>query len=383
MHICYITYEYPLWGTGGIGSFVQTIGRALVRKGHKVTVLGIGTKSQTELLNDQEVEICRLPAPRFFRKGSFAENTWRLRKQLKELHSQSPIDIVETPESLMFMLPLSSPYAKVIRMHGGHHFFAESENREVDKWKGFLEKRSFSRADAFVAVSHYVKNHTAKFLYTGGKPVEIIRYPIDAELFAQADLSKALPYRLVFAGTVCEKKGIRQLLEALGLLLPRFPELQLDVYGRDWFFPDGRSYTEFLKSSFPAELLKQVNFHGPVSLQQIPAKYELAELCVFPSHMETQGLVAPEAMLMGKPVLFSQLGPGPETIKHGVSGLLCDPHSAEDIAEKIKFAFENREEMQAIALRGQTEARLMFDMEQILEHNLNYYSSLLKKKRIN
>jgi hypothetical protein len=50
MHICYLSYEYPLWGTGGIGSFIQTIGRGLVRMGHKVSVVGIGRKPFTEEL---------------------------------------------------------------------------------------------------------------------------------------------------------------------------------------------------------------------------------------------------------------------------------------------------------------------------------------------
>ena len=52
----------------------------------------------------------------------------------------------------------------VIRLHGGHHFFAEAENRGINKWKGFQEKRSFKKADAFIAVSNYVKNHTATYL---------------------------------------------------------------------------------------------------------------------------------------------------------------------------------------------------------------------------
>lgn len=381
MHICFLTYEYPLWGTGGIGSFVQTFGRALVRSGHKVTVLGIGKGQETEQMDDMGVEIIRLSAPRYLKsKASFAENAYNIRIKLKELHGKHPIDIVESQESLMFMLPCRTPYVKVIRMHGGHHFFAESENRKINKWKGFLEKRSFGRADAFVAVSNFVKEHTGKYLSTGKKPVEIIRIPVDGNLFAPADADKAVAYRLVFAGTVCEKKGIRQLVEALKYVIPRFPLVHLDVYGRDWFFPGGRSYIQFLKASFPSHILRHVVFHGPVKLQDIPLKYEAAELCVFPSHMETQGLVAPEAMFVGKPVLFSKLGPGPETIDDGVDGLLCDPHSPEDIAEKIIFAFENRDIMRRMALKGQQKAREMFDTNRILEHNIEFYRSLLDRK---
>lgn len=376
MHICFLSHEYPLWVTGGIGSFIQTLGRGLVGQGHKVSVVGIGENPYPEDVNDEGVEIYRLPAPQYFRRGSFIESRWRIRKKLKELHKEMPIDIVETPELAMFMLPKRTPYKKVIRMHGGHHFFAESEHRPVGKWKGYLEKCSFKRADAFVAVSKFVKTHTAKYLSTMGRPVEIIRLPINGDLFSQADLSKTIPHRLVFAGTVCEKKGIRQLLEAMKVVIPRFPNVHLDVFGRDWVFPDKRSYIHFLESSFPEEVLSHVTFHGVVSLTDIPSKYEMAELCVFPSLMETQGLVAPEAMFMGKPVLFSNTGPGPETIQHKRNGLLCNPHESLDIAEKIIYAFEHPQEMQRMAVQGQKDALEIFGLAQILDRNRRFYECL-------
>ena len=68
---------------------------------------------------------------------------------------------------------------KVIRLHGGHHFFSEAEKREINWRKGLLEKRSFKKADAFIAVSNYVKDHTQKYLSFHGKPVEVINHPID------------------------------------------------------------------------------------------------------------------------------------------------------------------------------------------------------------
>src|SRR5690554_8226985 len=127
LNICYLSYEYPLWGTGGIGSFIQTIARALVRAGLRVSVVGIGKGPLEEHFQDRGVDIYRLPAPRLFKKASFAENAWRIRRKLREMHESRPLDVVEAPEALMFMLPAKTPYLKVVRMHGGHHFFAESE----------------------------------------------------------------------------------------------------------------------------------------------------------------------------------------------------------------------------------------------------------------
>ena len=67
----------------------------------------------------------------------------------------------------------------------------------------------------------------------------------------------------------------------------------------------------------------------------VPDYLRKANVCCYPSHMETFGIAAVEAMSVGKPTIFSRHGPGPEITDEGVSGLLCDPHCTADIAAKI------------------------------------------------
>ena len=376
MHICFLSHEYPLWATGGIGSFIQTLGRGLVNEGHTVTVVGASNLVNGDFINDEGVSVYRISAPKYFRKGSFFENAIKIRKKLREIHSKTPIDIVEAIESGLFILPRKTPFKKIIRLHGGHHFFAESENRSIKKWKGYQERVSFSKADAFLAATQYVINHTSKYLSMAGRPVEVINFPIDSTRFPQADLSKTKKHKLVFAGTVCEKKGIRQLIQAIPLIAEKYPDVTLEVYGREWFFPDGSSYTEYIKNQFSDDILSRVTLHGAVKLAEIPSKYEEAELCTFPSHMETLGLVAPEAMMMGKPVLFSITGPGPEIITHQQTGLLCDPYNPNDIAEKIIYAFDNSEKMNEYAKKGQEHALRVFSVKNSIISNINFHQSL-------
>lgn len=374
MHICFLTHEYPLWATGGIGSFVQTFGRALVACGHKVTVVGIGNKKELVHVTDQGVDLFRLPHSGRKRFG-FIPNVIKIRKFLKHLHKTSPIDILESPEAGMAFMPRYAEYKKVIRLHGGHHFFAESENRAIDWWKGLQEKLSFRNADGFIAVSEYVQMHNAKYLSYHGKPVSVIRYPLDSELFSP-DGSNFVPYRLVFAGTVCEKKGIRQLIEALPEVIGKYPQTELWVYGRDWFFPNGKSYIGMLKETTPPHVLDHVKFMGALKRPQMPEAYRKGHVCIFPSHMETLGLVAPEAMLAGRPVIFTTAGPGPEVVRHGVTGLLCNPRDAADIAEKIMFAFDNQPQMEEMAQAGRDFALNMFNSDRLVVENLAFYNSV-------
>ncbi|MGX7835767.1 hypothetical protein ACWKSR_11515, partial [Campylobacter fetus subsp. venerealis] len=87
-----------------------------------------------------------------------------INRQIREINSQQRIDVVEATELGLAFIEKIPTISYTIRMNGGHHFFAESENRGVDPWKAFQEKRSFSKADVVFGVSDYVVNHTLKYL---------------------------------------------------------------------------------------------------------------------------------------------------------------------------------------------------------------------------
>jgi glycosyltransferase involved in cell wall biosynthesis len=378
MHICFLSQEFPKKGAsyGGIGTFLKTFSGQLISKGHQVTVIGLAkVPKETEEFIDG-VRIITIPASetKYF---AWRRNYKNIDRVILELHGRVSVDIIEGSELNFAFLNKHSKFKYVIRLHGGHHFFAEGENRKVEKWKGFQERKSFAKADGFIAVSDYVKSHTGKFLSFHQKPLEIINYPVPLDRFYTADPAKIVKGRLVFAGTVCEKKGIRQLIDALPLVMEKYPEVHLEAYGRDWKFPDGSSFIEFLKENISSDLGPKINFHGAVLHEDLPRYYEKAELCVFPSHMETQGLVAPEAMAMGKPVIFSKTGPGPETIDDGENGWLCDPFDSADIAEVIIRALDKREKLQSIGEQGQKKARLKFDPDKNTDQNLAFYSKIL------
>jgi glycosyltransferase involved in cell wall biosynthesis len=381
MHICFFTHEYPKEGFphGGIGTFIKTISKAFVNKGHKVSVVGINNYSNQEEVSILDgVTIHRLK-PRKIKGLTWMLNSKSINIRIKKIHNEAPIDILETPELGLAFLNKLPGIKYIIRLHGGHHFFSEAEERKINWWKGFQEKRSFKKADAFIAVSNYVKEHTSKYLDYNDKKIQIIRSPIDLEVFYPRPEISVSENTILFAGTVCEKKGIRQLILAMKKVWDSFPAMKLEIYGRDWYFKDGRSYKEFLKKEvIPTLEEKAINiiFKGSISINELADKYASSRLCVFPSLMETQGLVVPEAMAMEKLVIFSNCGPGPETITHKETGLLCNPNEIETISDNIIWALKHIEESKVISKKALKFVLTHYNIKKILKDNIEFYKSI-------
>lgn len=380
MHICFLTSEYPKEGFphGGLGSFTKTMAEALTQKGIQVSVVGLNYNAINETQQLNGVTIIRVKKSKV--KGlAWFFNSIAIATTIANLHKKKPINSIEGAELSFAFLPKIKDIKYVIRLHGGHHFFAEAENREINKWKGFQEKRSFKKADAFISVSNYVKTHTANYLSYHNKPIEVIFNPISSLLF-QPQKSEIEKNNITFAGTICEKKGVRQLIQAFPFIKEKFPNAILNIYGRDWFFPDGSSYVKMLQETELPQLgdvSKDVIFHGVLSYEKIHNAYAKAAVCVFPSHMETLGLVAPESMAMEKAVVFTKLGPGPEVITHNETGLLCNPHEPTDIANKVIQILDNEDLAHQLGKKARIKVLEQFDIKTIVEENIKFYTKIL------
>lgn len=380
MHICFITSEYPKKGFphGGVGSFVKSFGEKLVTQGHQVSVVGINYENNTEDSIQNGVNIYRIK-PKYIKGLTWYFHSKAIEKKIQEIHEKTPIQIVESAELGLAYLSKINAIKYVIRLHGGHHFFAEGENRGVNWRKGFVEKRSFKKADGFIAVSDYVKSHTSKFLSYNNKPIETIFYQLNFTHFTPRHV-EVETNNITFAGTVCEKKGVRQLIQAFKYIKEDFNDIKLNIYGRDWFFPDGSSYIEMLKAKELPNLGKwadDVFFHGAITFDKIPEVYAKATVCVFPSHMETLGLVAPEAMLLEKAVVFTNLGPGPEVVEHGKTGLLCNPHQPEDIAKQVIRLLSNNDFALQLGINARKSILEKFDESKVFNQNISFYSKII------
>ncbi len=378
MHICFITDQYPKPGEaiGGIGIFVQTLGQALVKNGIQVTVVGAGYKTSAVEL-DKGVTVIRIARSKW-PALKFVQQVWKINNQIRRVHTKSPLDIIECSEVGLALIKKRKGIRFLIRMHGGHHFFSHYQNQALVPKTVWQEKRSFQKADALLACSHFVNEQTAKYLHYNPANTTVIYNSVDIQAI-QTGLHKVevVPYSILFCGTLCEKKGVRQLVMAFPIIKAAIPKARLIVIGKPLVSEDGVSYITTLETYIPPEVKPYITFTGPVPHNEIYTRITAAHVCVYPSHMEALPMVWLESMALQKPVVASITGPGPEVITHQKDGLLCNPHRPDDIAAKIIELLQNDALAERCAQAAKETVYNKFNMDVTVQQNIQFYKHLI------
>ncbi len=136
-----------------------------------------------------------------------------------------------------------------------------------------------------------------------------------------SDIEKR-PLKLLYAGTVTQRKGIKYLLEALKSLNAKDIELHIvgGIQGDD-------SALNNYKGHF--------HYHPPVSQQELFKMYDQFDALVLPTIFEGFGLVIVEAMAAGLPVITTPHSIGPEMIENDKNGYIIPIRDIEAIKKAI------------------------------------------------
>jgi glycosyltransferase involved in cell wall biosynthesis len=147
--------------------------------------------------------------------------------------------------------------------------------------------------------------------------------------FVPRDYSRQEPPRLLFVGSWIDRKGIRYLAEAFGLLCRQLPEVTLSVAG--CIAPE-----EVVKNSFATECRDRVRVIPFVKRQDMPALYAAHDIFVFPSLVEGMPLTLLEAMATGMAVVTSESPGMADVVEDEFNGLLVQPADARSLTAAIE-----------------------------------------------
>ena len=195
-----------------------------------------------------------------------------------------------------------------------------------------VERKVLQGSDALVAESPASKQHMVWHYDADPANVAVIPCGVDMARFqpqdkwrARADLS--LPPTapiLLSVGRLQPSKGIDTLLRAAADIRRDYPDVYVLVVGGGLDDQDERETAELNRlHTLGHELgLSNVHYIKAQPQEKLARYYAAADIFVMPSHYESFGMVALEAMACGTPVVASEVGGLASTIVHGDSGLL-------------------------------------------------------------
>jgi glycosyltransferase involved in cell wall biosynthesis len=159
--------------------------------------------------------------------------------------------------------------------------------------------------------------------------------------------TSARPVRLLNLALMTEKKGQADLLRAFAVAAEAVPETEL------WLGGDGSIRSQLEALSCELGIAQRVKFLGKIAPGDVPELLAQTDIMVIASHYETFGVVAAEALTMGRPVVATRCG-GPACIVGEGDGLLVEPGNPEQMSAALVQIVKNLEQYnsEAIAQRA-------------------------------
>jgi glycosyltransferase involved in cell wall biosynthesis len=367
----FLCSEYPSFQSehGGIGSFVQTLARALVESGHRATVFGFGDRDEDS--TDAGVQL------RLMRRRGGLSSVRMMQSRLHRALIADEIDVAESAESEAHCLP--GGRRTIVRFHGSHHFWCATLGQPKRYGRLLLEQIAVRRAWGLCAVSQFAADVTRHSMGLGARPIEVLSNPVDTAVFAPRP-GTIVDGSILFVGSIMEKKGVRALCASMEHVLRRHPEARLSLAGRDIAGPHGEgTLREDIGRGLSDQVRTSIRFLGARRRGEVSALMASAQVCVFPSRMETQGLVILEAMACGRPVVVTSRGPGPEVLgSNGDCGLLVDPMDPIDIADKLCRILDDGTGADRMGEHGRQRVVEHFSVPICLARNVTFYRRQLR-----
>lgn len=188
---------------------------------------------------------------------------------------------------------------------------------------------------------------------------------------------------ILFVGRIEPLKGIETLIRAIALLFkdrvisgcPHY----LAIVGGDPNVTPEMENTEMARLKALCHELGVDNlvlFLGKRAQDTLPYYYSAAEVVVMPSHYESFGMVALEAMACGTPVIASQVGGLAFLVQDGVTGYFIPDDDPQALAEKLALLVCNSGLRNRLGQQAADYAR-GYDWEIIAQRMVGVYQELL------
>lgn len=385
MNILFITRGFPSENDPMAGNYEATQAKAVVAKGHQVSVLAIqwrsilyafGHKRLIHRVSDgvevfEQLGIVPI-IPHLF--NNYKLNRWVMRRKFRKL-CQQYLKSHPRPDIVHVHSLYVAKYGIILKDEFGiptvvtEHWSGLNSGEIKDDL--LLESGVYQHADKVIVVSEALK--TAVKNYFGIDSV-VINNMVDNRFFeTQRRQTRNKVFTFVTVGRLVSIKRFDMLVEAFSQMRQK-TDVKLIVVG------EGAERHKIEKQ------IEKYSLQGKVIMVGMKKPEEVSEiLCdsdcfVLSSHRETFGIVLIEAMAKGLPVISTKCG-GPEVFVNKENGLLVAPDNPLEMADAMDYMVQHAEKFNSQLIRNYCYER--FSQEKIAEQIVGIYQQVLNTEHTN
>jgi 1,2-diacylglycerol 3-alpha-glucosyltransferase len=359
--------------TSGVVRSIDLFTKEFTQRGHEVYIFGPDYPLSNPPKEDKVFRFAALPAPTMpdFSiplpiSAQFSPTIKKIGLDVIHVHTPFILGSLGARAARRHRLPLVFTFHTLYDQYVHYVPFVEEASRQIVQ----LISRDFcNRCNMVVAPSQLVVNYLRRI----GVESQIVNIPTGIELDEFTDLNSGWLKEnyaisedktiLLFVGRLGKEKNVIFLMKSFKEIHRLQPDTHLVLVGKG---PQEEALKKFCRLN---GLNDSVTFTGVLPRQLIVHCYASADLFVFPSVTETQGLVIGEAKAAGLPVVAVRAYGPAEIVAHGVDGLLTDPtlNSFTDAILTLLADPEQRKQMSQAAVNNAQSISSAYCAEQILE----------------
>jgi glycosyltransferase involved in cell wall biosynthesis len=413
VRIGFFVWEYPPRLVGGLGTYAEYITREFVELGHDVSVftLNDGTLKTKEVMRGVEVhrpliadasnvfpmlvtdDLKRWGKNIRFFNDIFIYNVLSSTKFLNSLIKKEgySFDLACVHDWLSCISGLiiknESKIPVVFHVHSTEWGRSGDTGSEV---VSHLERATGQNADAIVTVSNAMQDDLVKHGWPQNK-INVVWNGVDPDEYnpkgcKKEDVSKVrmnygIPKdwnMLLFLGRLTWVKSVKNLIQALPMVLKDYPKTKLVILGK------GEEQSDIIEMANRLGVKDNIVYRFDfVPEDERILHYAAADMCIFPSVYEPFGIVSLEAMSMAKPVVVGArgvVGFREQVISSGPdqNGLHVNGEDPSDIAWAIRETLSDPQRAQLWGENGRKRVIEYFTWRKAAEQTLETYKNVTK-----
>lgn len=273
----------------------------------------------------------------------------------KVVYISIPKKIVPLLKILPVIFTCKLVNAKLVGELAGSRFFFLEKKGIIRKAGKIILKQFYQIRLLGISVQQQMRNYDITNTIVFDNGTDVPDYSLNIPKKIKKDTTQ-----ISFIGALHKNKGIYLLCETAKILSEKNIAFNMNIVGEWENEDDKQAILQYIKHH---KLDSKIIFHG---LKHGDDKWNIlanTDVYLFPSYNEGQPISIIEALAFGIPVITSNVGAIPDTVKNNENGFIIEEQNAQLYADKIIYLIENPDKFYKISAQNLKSYKERFTVE--------------------